>query len=405
MTFSNRVEKLLATVENGSLPTHMFSKTEPRVENPQGWAAGVQMDGNEGTITTRPMSGQVKSWATELAAWGFDPEVYEVVEPVRVSTWEVLTKTGDGDYETKQMWAYRANIKTRSGLTAVEIDELCKPVKSVKPSKTRFKGSYTLVVPVGDWQIGKADGDGLAGSVARIEASTDKVLQRVTDLRKRGYEVGRLLVASLGDLGEGCVGHYQQQTFSVELDRRDQNKVVRRLARNMLMKLAPHFENVTVAAVAGNHGENRQNGKSFTTTNDNDDIAIWESVAETLAVNPEAFGHIEWLLPRSELSVSLKVGEQIIGLAHGHQAKGSDIGKWWQGQVIAGRPTADAGLLLTGHFHHFRMAEVAKGRWWLQIPAQDGGSDWFEEMAGSGNSHGQVTFLLHDNGWSELSVL
>lgn len=396
--FSKRVEELLDTVEHNSIDTTRVERPAPPPQEPQGWVAGVTVNGNEGTLTTKPRDTPIGSWEEELCEWGFDPKVYEVVEPVRISTWQT--------YDERQLWAYKASIRTRSGLSADEIELLTKPVRADKrKAVARPTGDYTLVVPIGDWQIGKDDGDGLEGTVRRIEESFVAVVDRVKYLRKCGYEIGKLLVCSLGDLGEGCNGHYEQQTFTVVLDRRDQNKVVRRLARNALMLWAEHFDEVFVAAVAGNHGENRRNTKSFTTTNDNDDVAVWEAVAETLSVRPDLYGHIKWLLPKSELSVSLEVGGVRVGLAHGHQARSGDIGRWWEGQALGGRPVASADLLLTGHFHHFRCVEVAKGRWHIQVPAMDGGSNWFEESSGKGSTAGQVTFLLGDGRWSELLVV
>lgn len=394
--FSERVNHLLASVEQGGLDVAVPASKQT-ASTGSAWTPSVVFDGTTGEITTRPSTSPMGSWDDELRSWGFDPAVFEVVEPVRFSTWQT--------YDERQLWAYKATIRTRSGLTPVEIDALTAPVKRDRRKPTaRPTGAYTLVVPVGDWQIGKSDGDGLQGTVARIEKSFDAVLDRVAALRKAGYDVGGLLLASCGDLGEGCQGFYEEQTFNVELDRRDQNKVVRRLARNALMKLAPEFERVTVAAVAGNHGENRRNGKSFTSTNDNDDVAVWESVAETLSVRPDLYGHIQWLLPRGQLSVSVQVGERVVGLAHGHQARSGDIGSWWSKQTLAGRAVASADVMVTGHFHHFVCKEIAKGKWWFQLPAQDGGSMWFEEVA-SNSSTGQVVFLMSDAGWTELAIL
>jgi hypothetical protein len=395
--FSDNVNKLLKTVEAEALDVEV-KKQKSTTGSGSPWQAGVVFDGKDGELTTKAHDAPLSNWDDELREWGFDPDLYEVVEPVRFSTWQT--------YDERQLWAYKAQIRSKSGLTSVELDSLTAPVKRDrrKPA-ARPSGKYTLVVPLGDWQIGKDDGDGLEGTVARIEQMFESVLDRVTYLRKSGYDIGKLLVLSLGDLGEGCNGHYEQQTFSVILDRRDQNKVVRRLARNALMKWATEFEEVTVAAVAGNHGENRRGSKSFTTTNDNDDVAIWEAVAETLSVAPDLYGHVKWLLPRGELSASLQVGGHIIGLAHGHQARSGDIGRWWQGQALGNCATADADILITGHFHHFKCTEVAKGRWHFQVPAMDGGSDWFQESTGRGSTAGQVTFLLSNAGWAELKII
>ena len=392
--FSDRVAELLATVESDPLPV---SVARPRDERPT-WTPGAVFDGREGEITTRPRTEPVGNWDDELRLWGFDPERFEVVEPVRFSTWQT--------YDERQLWAYRASIRTRSAVSVDELELLCRPVRADRrKAPKRHAGPYALVVPIGDWQIGKDDGDGLEGTVARIQASFAAVLDRAMQLRAAGYAIGHLVLTSTGDLGEGCTGFYEQQTFGVELDRRDQNKVTRRLVRNLVMLLAPHFERVTVAAVGGNHGENRRRDKSFTSTNDNDDVAIFEAVAETLAIDPDRYGHIEWLLPRGELSVSFKVGELIVGLAHGHQAKSGDIGRWWQAQSLAGRPVADADLLLTGHFHHFVCREVTQGRWHVQVPAMDGGSEWYAESSGGSSTAGQVTFLLGDSGWTEMAIL
>jgi len=397
--FSDRVEELLQPAERRALPVAVSASRSDATHEPNGWTAGVVVDGSRGTLTTKPSDGPVQNWDDELRAWGFDPALYEVVEPVRMSTWQT--------YDERQLWAYKAQIRTRlSGLAASEIEAMTEPVKrDRRKARPRPTGSSAFVVPIGDWQVGKPDGDGLDGTVARIEASIVAVVERAEFLRDSGYELGHLVVTSAGDLGEGCDGHYAQQTFGVEVDRRDQNKIIRRMARNALMEWSPLFDRVTVAAVGGNHGENRRGGKSFTSTNDNDDVAVWEAVAETLAVRDDLYGHVEWLLPRDELSVSFAVGDRIVGLAHGHQARSGDIGKWWQGQALGNRAVADADLLITGHFHHFRMIEVTDNRWWLQVPAQDGGSDWFSEMSGNSNSTGQVTFVLDESGWRELAIL
>lgn len=397
--FSKRVEELLETVEKEAQRVPVVQqKASDNSATPVNWQAGATFDGRDGEVTTKPRETPLDNWDDELRSWGFDPAIYEVIEPVKFSTWQT--------YDERQLWAYKAQIRSKSNLTTTELEALTAPIKSSKrKAPEKFTGEHTMVIPLGDWQIGKSDGDGLEGTVARLETMFEAVIDRVNYLRKAGYPIGKLLVCSLGDLGEGCAGHYEQQTFGVSLDRRDQNKVVRRLARNALIKWAPLFDEVTVAAVAGNHGENRRGSKSFTSTNDNDDVAIWEAVAETLSVAPDLYGHIKWLLPREELSISLEVNNQIIGLAHGHQARSGDIGRWWEGQALGNRAVADADILLTGHFHHFRAVEVARKRWHFQVPAMDGGSDWFEESAGRGSSTGQITFVLTPNGWAELAIL
>jgi hypothetical protein len=58
--------------------------------------------------------------------------------------------------------------------------------------------------------------------------------------------------------------------------------------------LAPR---IVLGAVPGNHGENRNSsGKAYTTATDNDDLAVFEGVAEILAANPERYGHVHTVL-------------------------------------------------------------------------------------------------------------
>jgi hypothetical protein len=69
------------------------------------------------------------------------------------------------------------------------------------------------------------------------------------------------------------------QTFSVELDRRQQVKLVRRMLVTMLTEWGRLPVQMVVGCVPGNHGENRRGGKAFTTFEDNDDLAVFEQAA------------------------------------------------------------------------------------------------------------------------------
>jgi len=204
-----------------------------------------------------------------------------------------------------------------------------------------------------------------------------------------------------GDSIEGCVGHYAQQTFSVELDRRDQVKVARRLLRDALIRWSKYFVEVQVMAVAGNHGENRNSsGKSYTTLNDNDDVAIVEQVAEILETNPEAFGHIQFAIPKDRLSITAEVAGWVLGITHGHAARrggqGSEqkLRRWLEGQSLGRQNVGGADVLVSGHFHHFRAADWG-GCMWLQAPAMDGGSDWWREITGEKSESGVLTFCMY----------
>jgi hypothetical protein len=84
--------------------------------------------------------------------------------------------------------------------------------------------------------MGKGEGGGSAGIVARFLAGIDEVEARWRELVKAGRPLNRLVVVGLGDLVESCSGHYAMQAFQADLDRREQVTVVRRLMVKALMR-------------------------------------------------------------------------------------------------------------------------------------------------------------------------
>jgi predicted phosphodiesterase len=219
----------------------------------------------------------------------------------------------------------------------------------------------------------------------------------------------QVYVVGLGDLVEGCDGHYASQTFTVELNRREQVRVVRRLFRDFVIKLAGLGVPVVVSAVAGNHGENRKDGKAFTGVGDNDDVAVVEQVAEVLQSNPDAFGHVSFHIPDDRLSVLLEIEGWRVGFNHGHVAgKGSTPQQkqqnWWKDHAFMLSPIGDADYLVTGHYHHLSVVDHGP-RVHFQAPAMDGGSKWFEDRGGGVSATGTLTFMIYQQGWDNLRIL
>jgi predicted phosphodiesterase len=202
---------------------------------------------------------------------------------------------------------------------------------------------------------------------------------------------------------ENCEGHYATQTFTVELNRRQQVRVLRRLLTKAITTWSKHFDEVVVVAVPGNHGENRNgSGKSFTTRGDNDDVATFEMVAEILSANPEAYGHVRFSLPEDEISMIVEANGKYLGFAHGHITNGGSdpqkkIKEWWKSQNFANNPIGYVDILITGHYHHFSVIEHDKNRIHIQCPAMDGGSEWFKDLTGVDSRPGTLTFVLDDS--------
>jgi len=402
-------ERLRSTVEKGKQRVaEAERKNKKPAAHPKGWEPGFSIEGDSGTIVTRPTPElhAPDDWADVMSIWGLDPEKFEVVGPVQFRAWD--TNVGEGNIET--MYYCKASIQQKSALQmGIDYSELLEGIKSFKPNKQSFDGEAAMVVCLADWQIGKAlQGkeleSGTEATISRILQMKADIVTRTKNLRKMGYEIGTLYVAGLGDLVEGCSNHYPNQTFTVDLNSRDQNKVARRLIRDCLIEWSKIYDDVIVTAVGGNHGEiNRNSGnKAFTDDGDNNDVAVFECVAEVMAVNEEAFGHVKFLLPADELYVTLDINGTYVGFAHGHKAGGGASPQikqknWWRDMTFNQSALADADVLVTGHYHHFSVVDHGP-KIHLQSPAMDGGSLWWNNIGGGISKDGTLTFVITGDG-------
>jgi len=397
LNLDDALDNLLKTTEIASV-----QKTEPRQRQAE-WTPGVTWMGDEGTITTPPVEGETHpDWSGVLRMWGLDPEHFAVVEPVLFNVW------GDTLGILNRQWKGKVVRKGRQ--ETADIESLIAEIKKHKPRERKeIEGGASLVVCASDWQVGKRDGDGLKGLVGRWLQAIDDVEFRLKELKKLGRPIDSITVLCLGDLVEGCDGHYDIQTFTVEVDRRDQVKIARRLLRDALIRWSKVVPSITVAAIGGNHGENRKNGKAFTTLGDNDDVALVESVAEIFQANPEAYGHIKFAIPTDELSLTLEVHGKIIGITHGHLARSgagteAKLRRWIADQTLGRQRIGDCDILVTGHYHSFKLADWG-GVKWIQAPALDGGSVWWRQSTGEIADVGVLTFLVSSQGVSDIQLL
>lgn len=385
--------------------------------SPAGWEPGIAWDGREGQITTGPLEDEPDPalWAELVADWALDPSTTEIVPgSIQVRGWDA--NVGGG--EIRRLRYYRATIRSRSASDdRADVEALCRAAVASRRRPRRIPqdgdDEVSLVVPLSDWQIGKGEGGGSPAAVERISAGIDGMAEKVAAMRRRGRAPSAIYLLGMGDTVEQCDGHYAQQTFSVDLDRREQRRVARRLwlrAVDVATGLAPR---VVIAGVPGNHGENRRDGKSFTTWTDNDDLAVIEDVAEIAAASPERYGGVSAVLAR-DLTLVLAISGVVVGLAHGHQfgrGAGHAAGKaekWWTGQIMGRQPVADADILITGHLHHLIVSE-STGRTHIQCPAQDGGSYWWTAQTGAASPAGQLMLGVGRRygarGWGDLEIV
>lgn len=407
-----------------SLADALDTAKPPQIEStpaavPKGWERSVEWDGTAGTVTTGPIESDVDPavWRELIADWGLDPDNTEVVDgTVKLKGWDSPVK-GTTTGETIRLRSYSVAIRQRrSQADTADVDALCKAALKRRPPKVQpvavDETERALVVCAADWQLGKGEADGSAGTVDRIVVAADRVIRRLRELKRLGRPVDVVYVVGLGDLIEGCSEFYASQTFTVDLNRRDQVKVVRRLILQLVDRLVDYGVRVVLTGVPGNHGENRKDGKAFTDFLDNDDLAVIEQVGEIMGAHPARYGDVATFLP-DDLSMTLDVCGVRVGFAHGHQIRGGGhaakrVEEWWSKQIVGNQPTATAQILVTGHLHHFVCSE-ALGRTVLQCPAMDPGSFWYTATSGQSSPAGMLTFAVGGaygaRGFGDLQIL
>jgi len=371
-----------------------------RREHPTGWEPGV--DTAKGVVTVRGGENPPSDWSAIIRELGLDPAAWTVDEsqPVQIRTW---------DSGEQRCFYYRATVLPVVPGQPGDIEALVKEIGRRKPKQTVEVSEHerALVVCLADWQAGKGDNGGVEALLERLFALKDAVPEHLKALKKSGRPVDCLYVVGMGDMVEGCDGHYAQQTFTVQLDRRQQVRLVRRMLTEMLVDWSKRVPKIVVAAVPGNHGENRRNGKAFTTFEDNDDLAVFEQVQEIL--QRAGYENLAFVVPDGDMTVTLDVCGTVVGFAHGHQMNGAGLPlakarRWWQGKQSARHPIGDADVLVYGHYHHLQCLQDGP-RTIFGCPSNDGGSRWFEEQGGPKTACGTLTFTADKDGWNDLRIL
>jgi predicted phosphodiesterase len=372
---------------------------------PAGWQPYVEYTDQIGKAIVRLPSPDASARDLLIGA-GFSPDEWKIDGPIQARKWM--------SYDGRWLHYFKFNVIAGESdeLVQTHIDELTRHIRKRRtPAKSWASDGDAFAIVAADWQIGKAEGgDGTDQTVDRVLESLDMAKQRVKDLRRIGRQMPTGALLGLGDLVEGCIGFYPAQQFNVDRTRREQGRITRELIAHAIDELHPLFDRFVVATVAGNHGENRSDGKSFTNPGDNDDVAAFEAVRE-------AFGRaqvqgLEWHIPDEELSIQVNLGGVWVGMTHGHMFRtGATAQKkaveWWKNQEFGLQPVAGSDILLSGHFHHF--SAVTYGcRTAIQAPAMDPGSQWFRFGSGEETPAGLLTLRFDRSEalrYSDLQIL
>lgn len=368
--------------------------SRPKMSHPKGWEPGYEFTGAAGWINTGPLKDRPKTWDEFIRDSGLDPEEVEVLEPVNVRGWD--SNVGDGNIV--RMRYYRLSVRRRT--LKLDLDELVKVARrGVKAKKVAYTSADSaFMVALGDLQLGKVDGDGVEGTVARFYDKTTAAVARYKQLAKTG-RVGPIYLIHLGDCIEGFVSQGGANTYRTTLTTTEQVRLYRRMLIDQIKAFAPLTDKLVMCGVPGNHDEALRPIQSY---GDSWAIEAVAAVRDALEL-AGTYDNVHLHAPaRDELTLTLDVCGTVVGMCHGHQFR-PDYRKWWQGQQMGRQPIGDADLLLAGHKHHLRIEREARS--FIQVPALESESTWFRHTQGGVSEPGIVTAVVGGGSWSSLEVL
>ena len=370
-------------------------------EIPKGWEPSIEYDSTGGTLTSVPRTaGDEPDHADLLAEFELDPAKWRITG-LRRSKWQ----RWDGEW----LESFRATFVPHKGGNHVPVDDLLEVISKWKPQKvdsSPVKGSvagFAYVVVLADTQVGKIDGGGSDQIIENVMTKIDAAVIRLKELKKTGRQIDAIYLPQLGDCIEGFSSQGGKNVWRTDLDLTSQIRVYRRLLLHMVKTFAPHADRVIVPCVAGNHDEAVRIGNSMATTyTDSFALDAASAVADALADHPD-FKHVSFVFPKYDtLTDTLDMCGTVVGLAHGHQCRGKAV-EWWMKQAHGQQDIGEATLLLTGHYHHLRIEQSGR-KTWIQAPALDGGSTWFENSSGQAAPAGMITMLVGKGWWQDVAV-
>ena len=359
-------------------PTSPDSK---RVNIPKGWEARTEYDNHGGYLVTKPREATADDPAAQemFDQFNMNPDLWRITG-IRRSNWQ--------NHAGEWLEAFRVSfIPLAASSTGLMVDAqaLIDEVRKHKPAKKQApEGNSSGIICVGDTQIGKVDGGGtetiLTNTLTRIDAS----VERIKMWRKIGHDIGEVVIPWLGDCIEGnqSQGGNAAAAGRIDLSITQQVRVLRRLMMHQIRTLAPHVNKLIVPIIPGNHDEAERRGSIVRSYTDSWAMEAGSAVMDACAENPEAYGHVQFVFPKpDELTITMETSGTVIAMAHGHQF-GRDPLKWWQEQSHGRQPVGEAHILLGAHHHHLQISDTGKDRVFFEVPALDGGSNWFNQRRG-----------------------
>lgn len=405
-----------STVNNHRAGTCGCSDNEPaKTPTPAAVLTGkadVSSDGGEfiDVQTEEP----VTDWTRVFERFNLDPAAFDIVDDtVRCSTWQQSKALDDGTRDVVQLYSYRARFRRRANVDAPRLDDLISTVRAWSPYPVPVMRPTTqavsLVVGLADFQLGKCEsGNGTPQTLERINASLAATQSHIDSLRRDGVNIDHLVLANLGDHIENVNGSYDGQTYSVDLNMRDQLTLAIEVNMQWIKQLAPQFERTTYSACMCNHGQLSRGAGRNNVTDDSDNATgfIADTLKTVCNLHPDLSG-IEWVIPRDEMITTFTANGVNVATAHGHKISGKE--EAWlaaQSQYLTHTRRFIPELWFTAHKHHASLVDLGPYTR-IQATTVDPGSKWLTDSNGQYSRPGVTSFLTADHlpgKWSHYSV-
>jgi hypothetical protein len=377
--------------------------------------AEIHSDG--GIINTGTLTEPLTDWDSILLSFGLDPNIFMVQDDkVRMSKWQSSKRLENGDRDVIFLYSYRATFIRRKSpkISEEDVQEVRKSIRRYKPTaiKPTTDAPSTFVVLWADWQLGKSASGGIKGTIERIQDSFNKTHNRIKELQKLGRNIEQIAFVNMGDPTEMCDNFYSSQTFTVELNQRQQLLTALDLwtvGVTSMCDLAPKTKFISTLS---NHGEwTRKNGKAITGDSDSADAFLADTLQRILGRDDIID---DWHIPHDEMTTQVNLSGVECAFTHGHKMQGKEV-EWLRGQTL--RLLRDNGaeprIWFGAHKHHFRTHDYGAFTF-FQCPSLDtdgsssGGSKWYTDGSSQWSSPGTLTLLVgnHDKRmWSDSAVL
>lgn len=380
IVYSGR-DVLGAVVTTGEIPGDKMDEESDWEEAVR--AMGIYLpDGYGLELVTAELAG-----STNPASWKRDPEDRRAKDTAYTAPNTILR------------WRYKFRVVLKNPRADIDIAVLAREAARRKPSRSfvHVTTGGEMVIDLADFQIGKTDSrGGTAETLERSEVALAAVLAQI-----RREKPVAVILADLGDSTEGFESSPNAARTN-DLQQTEQIRVWRRIFWRWIDAISRLVARVRVVSVPSNHCSVRQGKNYVGTVLDDWGIEVLAQVADIAAANPEAYGHVEFIVPSEHQDwVILELANgKTIAFAHGHQA-GQPNGLAPYAKQNSRRGIGQADYIKFGHFHHLRCQAFGDDQFFWICPTNDNGSGWFAK-SGEFSRPGVLVVTYHDDGdWTQ----